>query len=68
MNTPITFTQGKSITGAGGVFYIVKARNIEISSSSFDDYKSLNSGSFMYSMSESLNLSVSNSTFNSKVT
>jgi hypothetical protein len=60
MNTPITFTNGLVQNGKGGVFYITKARNVEIQDSTFVNFSSSSSGSFLYSIATTLNLTLIN--------
>ncbi|CDW82426.1 UNKNOWN [Stylonychia lemnae] len=62
-NDPIFIKNVSAMKGSGGVFYIQRARAIQIKNSQFIDYKSRNDGSFMYSQSENLELLIKNNTF-----
>ncbi|CDW71354.1 UNKNOWN [Stylonychia lemnae] len=52
INEPISIVNTKALSGSGGVFNIVRARNITIQNSVFRDYSSTTFGSFLYSQSQ----------------
>jgi hypothetical protein len=68
MNTVITLTNSKVTSGKGGVFYIIRAKALAIQGSSFTDLTSTKSGSFIYSVSSTLELDISTSTIDCKLT
>ncbi len=59
---PITLTDSKSTSGFGGVFYILRANQVDIKDSLFSDVSATKSGSMLYSNSINLKLTMTNNT------
>lgn len=68
MNVPVTFTNGLVTNGYGGVFYLLNANTVDIEVSSFSNFSSSLSGSFLYSTAVTLALTIQNNTFDCMTT
>lgn len=63
MNTFVTLTSSYVTNGTGGVFYFKRGKILEISDSTFTDYSSSSSGSFLYSVAADIDMTISSNTF-----
>jgi len=63
MNTVVTLTDVNAQIGKGGVFYLLNARQLQITGSSFTNFYAKDSGSFLYSTAVDLDLDITTTTF-----